>query len=149
VVGLEGRLCQLRTRVLRCRQCLQTQPTPLTNTAKARTTPCKDSSQALLYCPAPYHKDLRNSWRLRSRTIAVGAFLLDTMEEKSVRQASTGREVLENVGETSQSPNDNARNDDQEPHTSAREPAKNTLRPVDVAKEGITVISNPQDAQIE
>jgi hypothetical protein len=70
------------------------------------------------------------------------------MEEKSVRQASTGGEALENVGETSQSPNDNARNDDQEPHTSARESA-NTLRPVDVAKEGITVISNPQDAQIE
>jgi hypothetical protein len=71
------------------------------------------------------------------------------MEEKPVRQASTGGEALENVGETSQSPSENARNDDQEPHTSARESAKNTLRPVDVAKEGITVISNPQDAQIE
>jgi hypothetical protein len=71
------------------------------------------------------------------------------MEERPARQASSREEPLKNAVEPSGSRDDNARNNDQEALNSAWEPAEKTQNLVDVAKEGITVVSNPQNAQIE
>lgn len=71
------------------------------------------------------------------------------MEERSAQQASPREAPLANTGNASESRNDIARNNDQEALNSAWDLAERNLRPVDVVKEGITPLSNPQNAEIE